>query len=52
MITTGEVSDKQESRRWMFWLALSIALLLGMATAAIAETLPEGLSKSTDATAF
>ena len=36
MITQKEGTEGWETNRWMFWLALSIALLLGMATAAIA----------------
>jgi hypothetical protein len=37
MITKTEGTGEKEAKRWMFWLALSIALLLGMATAAIAD---------------
>jgi hypothetical protein len=37
MIAKKEISGASESRRWLLWMALSIAFLLGIATAAFAR---------------
>ena len=35
MITKGHVVSEAEPKKWMLWMALAVAMLLGMATAAI-----------------
>jgi hypothetical protein len=38
MITSSSIAGQYEPKKWMTWLALSIAILLGMAAAAVART--------------